>query len=429
MKIGFIEPVYKETIIGYNKHIKKVLEKHRKFFPLWDNPSLGILTAAALVPKNWDVEYIHSYVDDIDYDAGFDMIAISGMTSQAEDIYKIARHFRKRGVYVIIGGIHATVLPEEVKDYADTLIVGEAEDSFRRFIVDFSHNNPKSVYYPENEVDLSKSPLPRFDLLNKNYGAYTIQTTRGCPHNCKFCSATRIFGEKYRHKKVEQVVEEVKFLKSIRHNPFIIFVDDNMFVNRSFSHELLEALIPLDIKWHTLTDVSVGRDLEFLKLLFKAGCRELFVGFESLNPESLKDVNKTRWKEKQVPEYELIIQNIQSCGIRVYGSFILGFDNDTWEEYQNIKKFVVKNKIVGEFPILTPLPGSELYEEFIETNRFLENKSWKYFNFIDCVIKHPNFTSDELEWAVADLYRVTYSKENYGRVMGNLVDIFKRLNV
>jgi radical SAM superfamily enzyme YgiQ (UPF0313 family) len=427
MKIGFIEPVRKESIGAYNKYTKRIIEERRKYFPIWNNPDLGLLTAAAMVPGNWEVKYIHSFIDEIDYNEEFDIIAIGGMTLQSDNTYKIAQKFKKKGAYIVMGGIHATVLPGEVKKYADTVIIGEAEEIFPQFIEDYSNNKQKPTYYSKGNVDMTKSPIPRFDLIKKKYQNYPIQTTRGCPHNCKFCAATRIYGKKYRHKEVDQVIEEIKFLKSVKNNPFVVFVDDNMFINKSFSYNLLEKLIPLEIKWQAISDVAVGKDKDLLQLLYKAGCKELFVGFESVNPDNIKDVNKSQWKSKRVNEYKAIIKNIQDSGIRVFGAFILGFDKDTKEDFKKIKDFVIENKILGQFTILTPLPGTELYEEFEKSGRLLKNKPWKYYTFVDCVIKHPNFSADELEKATADLYKITYSQEHYARVLGNLIKAYKKL--
>ncbi len=428
MKIGFIEPVYRDSIVAFNKHIASVVKERRKYFPVWNNPELGLLTAAAMVPQDWEVKYIHSFVDEIDYDEEFDIIAVGGMTRQADDMYKISKNFKQRGVYIVMGGIHATILADEVQEYADTVIVGEAEEIFPRFIDDFVNNKAKPLYHSKSVVDISRSPLPRFDILKKDYRNYPIQTTRGCPHNCNFCSTTRVYGNKYRHKRVEQVIEEIKFLKSAKHNPFIIFVDNNMFVNKSFSYDLVEKLIPLDIKWQAQTDVSIGKDKDFLKLLYRAGCKELFIGFESVNPENIKDINKSRWKSKRVAQYKAIVKNIQVNGIRIFGAFILGFDKDTREDFDRIKDFVLENKILGQFTILTPLPGTELYEEFKKSGRLLKNKPWKYYNFSDCVISHPNFTADELEKAAAQLYSLTYSQEHYARVLSTLIEAHKELN-
>jgi len=276
-------------------------------------------------------------------------------------------------------------------------------------------------------VDVRKSPIPRYDLLQKGFQNYPIQTTRGCPHNCKFCCVSRIYGKSYRRKDSEQVVEEIKFLKSLKKNPFVIFVDDNIFVDKSQSFQLLECILPLDIRWQAITDVSLGEDKEFLRLLYRAGCKEVFLGFESMNPENISDLQKSRWKAKKVRKYKEIVRNIQENGIRVFGAFILGFDKDTEEDFRSIRDFVVENKILGQFTILTPIPGTELYEEYRKADRIIKERSWEYYTFTDCVIKHPRFTPEELEKTVADLYRITYSKEHYARVLGNLVKAYRRL--
>jgi radical SAM superfamily enzyme YgiQ (UPF0313 family) len=385
-----------------------------------------MLTAAAMVPADWEVKYIHTNLDEVDYDEKFDIIAIGGMTGQADDMYEMAERFRQKGVYVVIGGIHATVLPEEVKQYADTVIAGEAEEIFPRFIEDYMNNKAKPFYSFKKDLNITKSPMPRFDLLEKNYRSYSIQTTRGCPHDCKFCAATPIYGAKYRRKKVDQVIEEIKFLKSVKKNPFVVFADDNMFVNKAFSYNLVEKLIPLDIHWTAQSDVTVGRDRDFLNLLSRAGCKELFIGFESMTPGNIADINESHWKSGKVKEYKSIVKNIRESGIRIYGSFIIGFDRDTKEDFEKIKNFVLENEIIGQFCLLTPFPGSKLYEEFKRSGRIMKNKSWKYFNGTDCVINHPRFSADELEKAAAGLYDITYSQEHFSRVFRSRMEILKK---
>jgi radical SAM superfamily enzyme YgiQ (UPF0313 family) len=421
MKVGLIEPVYKDALIACNKHASRVFRERRKYLPVWKNANLGLLTVAAMMPREWEITYIHSRLEDIDYLQPLDLIAIGGMTNQADDMYTIARKFKQKGIYTVIGGIHASVLPEEAGRRADTVIAGEAEESFLRFIDDFCAGKPGRLYCAESEVDLKKSPVPRFDLLRQDYQNYPIQTTRGCPHNCKFCSGTRIYGKKFRHKDVDQVIEEILFLKSIKNDPFVIFVDDNMFVNKGYALDLLEKLIPLAISWQAQTDVSIGQEKSFLRLLHQAGCKELFIGFESLNPESLRDIETSGWKSNRISEYKSAVKNIQESGIRIFGAFILGLDKDTRRDYLRIRDFVVRNRILAQFSILTPLPGTELYEEFARAGRILEDKPWKYYNFVDCVIKHPRFSAEELEKTVADLYRETYSEEHYARVLSHLI--------
>ncbi|MCK4765805.1 MAG: B12-binding domain-containing radical SAM protein, partial [Candidatus Aminicenantes bacterium] len=427
MKIGFIEPVYRESFAVFNPFMSKFVKERRDYLPVWNNPELGLLTVAALMPRGWEIEYIHSFFDEIDYEEKFDIIALGGMTRQAEDIYEIAKNFKERGVYIAAGGIHATTMPAEMQEHADTVFAGEAEETFPRFIEDYMNNKAKPLYRSQVPADMTKSPLPRFDLLKQDYRNYPIQTTRGCPHNCNFCSISRIYGKNHRHKEVAQVIEEIKFLKSVKRSPFVIFVDNNMFVDKSFSYELVEKLIPLDIKWQAQTDVSVGKDKEFLKLLFRAGCKELFIGFESVNPENIKHINKSRWKSQRVSLYKTIVKNIREKGIRVFGAFILGFDKDTKDDFTKIEKFVIENKILGQFSVLTPLPGTELYEEFKKSGRLLKNKSWQHYNFLDCVISHPNFSVGQLEKAVARLWEITYSREHYARVLSSLIEAHKKM--
>lgn len=426
MKIAFIEPRQRETIIAHNAPMAAFVAANRARLPTWDNPSLGLLTAAALVPDDWEVRYISRYVEDIDYDEPFDVVATAGITCEADDIYRICGEFSSRGVYTVVGGIHASVAPEEVAMHADTVIVGEAEDSFRRFLRDHRDGTAERIYHPRQPARLSEAPVPRYDLLEDQYQNYPVETTRGCPLDCTFCSISKLYGKSYRHKDVSQVLEEVRFIMTIKKNPYIVFVDNNMFVNRKFSRQLIEELIPLGINWQAQTDVSVAEDPDFLKLLRRAGCRELFIGFESINPENIIDINKSQWKARKVAEYENAIRTIFDHGIRVFGAFIVGFDRDTPDDVEQLKEFVARNGVIGQFTVLTPMPGTEVYEAYRSSGRLRTDRSWRYYNFMDCVISHPNFTPEELERAVLELYEVAYSAENYGRIVRSLIEYEKK---
>jgi radical SAM superfamily enzyme YgiQ (UPF0313 family) len=426
MKIGFIEPWYSRRPSASNSHFKALIRKKDIPLPLWNNPNLALLTLAGLIPEDWEIKFIHCPLEDIDYDLDLDIIAITGVTYQAEAMKRIAEGFRQRSVYTIVGGPHASVCPEDVKKYSDSVFIGEAEETFVEFVEDFVRGEPKPFYECNRRPDLKKSPLPRFEILDRTYVNYPIQTSRGCPHGCRFCTIERLYGRKQRHKTAEQVGEEIKHLKLFRSNPLVLFVDNNMTVDRAYFRKILEVIRPLDIHWQAQTDVSVGLDKELLQFMYEAGCKELFIGFESLNPENILQVNSSHWKADRIPEYEEATGNIQEKGIRVFGAFILGFDDDTQEDFEEIKKFVLSHRILGQFTILTPIPGSSIYEEYKKAGKLL-NRPWEFYNFLDCVIKHPRFSPDDLEKVSAELYEMTYSPEHYSSVMSRMLRMTRRM--
>lgn len=191
--------------------------------------------------------------------------------------------------------------------------------------------------------------------------------------------------------------------------------------------KLLEKLIPLNVQWQAITDVSLADRPDLLRLLYRAGCREAILGFESLNAEHLRRLESKSWKSRRVKNYQPYIQKIQEAGIMVKGAFILGFDEQTPEEFQLIKRFIQKNKIMAQFSILTPVPGSKLYSKYKKTGRLRKDKTWKHYNFLDCVFKHPIMTGEELEQAAADLFSFTYSAEHTARIKHDMIQTEKRM--
>ncbi len=425
MKIALIQPEFKAPDLCESPVITDVYSRIHSHFLRWYNPNLGLLTISAFIPKDWDITYLHQPPGDVDYSERYDIVALSCMTREAEAVYEISKRFRRKGSHTVIGGIHASVFPEEAGRYADTVFIGEAENTFPGFLNDFQSGQPAKYYKSQIPVDLTQSPRPRFDLLPKRYPVYPIQTTRGCPHGCEFCAAS-LYGNAYRYKEIDQVIDEIAYLKSLTFNPFIMFTDDNLFVNKSRSMELLEKLIPLNVQWQAITDVSLADKPDLLRLLYRAGCREILLGFESLNAEHLRRMESKSWKSRRVKDYQSCIQKTQKAGILVRGAFILGFDNQTPEEFQWLKRFIRDNKIMAQFSVLTPVPGSKLYSKYKKAGRLRKDKTWKHYNFLDCVFKHPTMTGEELEQAAADLFSFTYSAEHTAIIKHDMIQTEKR---
>ncbi|MFH1782631.1 MAG: radical SAM protein [Candidatus Omnitrophota bacterium] len=413
MKIALISPKgkffesykeYKDVWMGISKD-----SLYRKFHSGF---GLALLTIAALTPKSFKIKLIDENFDSIDFNEKFDLIGLTGMTQQALRAYEIADEFRKRGIRVVIGGIHATVLPEEAKEHVDSVIIGEGEELWPKFLDDFKRGNIKPFYKTSNLTDLSKSPVPRYDLLNpKNYNVVWIQATRGCPHDCDFCAASKIYGFKFRHKKVGQVIEEIKAMLKIWGRGILVsFTDDNMFVDRKYSVELVEKLIPLKIRWFAQTDVSVARDENFLKLLRKSGCAFLFIGFETLSKEGLTFIDRTNWKVKQLSFYKQAVNAIQSNGMGVFGAFMLGLDSDSLSIFDKVIDFIDENNLyASQITILTPLPGTRLRERLKKEKRLL-SKNWDDYTFLKATFTPNLMTAKELEEGLFKVYRGIYNR-------------------
>ncbi|OYP41510.1 hypothetical protein CG709_04860, partial [Lachnotalea glycerini] len=276
---------------------------------------------------------------------------------------------------------------------------------WKEFISDYDTGTCREIYESKGYIDLKTSPVPRYDLVDKRlYTSYSIQTTRGCPRSCDYCTLPIMYGSTYRHKTIEQIVNEIKAIKKVDKDAFIFFADDNMFINRDFSFELLEKISTMNIKWGTQTDISVANDTELLKLIHKAGCHWMFIGFENVSESGLKFLDRKQWKAKQLEAYTDSIEKIHKAGLNIWASFMFGGDNDTNETFKKTLDFALDNGIYsGSFTILTPLPGTKLYDDMKEQNRIIDY-DWSRYTFWDTVYKPNNLTSDELSKGVAWVY-------------------------
>ena len=416
MRLGLISP--KGYVFGYKRKHASVLGEYLKLGDLSPaafiskNLSTALPTIAALTPTDADICIVDENCEPVDFDEPFDLVGITVLTPLALRAYQIADAFRARGVPVVIGGVHATLLPEEARAHADTVFVGEAEETWPRFIADFLSGRPQPFYKADGQVDLRTSPIPRYDLLqDKAYKAICVQATRGCPHDCEFCSASKIYGRGYRRKTLEQVVEEIRLIKSLWPSPVINFTDDNLFVHQGFARELVKALIPLNVRWTALTDVSVADDEELLDLMAEANCVSLFIGFETVTEKGLAHIDRHNWKLKQLEKYPTSIERIHSRGIGIFGAFIVGLDTDDLSTFKAIEDFIVENNIYRfQIVILIPFPGTRLRERLEREGRLLGN-DWGDYSGFDATYIPKNMTPQELEDNLFQLYHNLFVPE------------------
>ncbi len=390
----------------------------RTILHFWNGIGVGLPSLAACTPGDHDFKIVDENQEEIDFDGEYDIVGVTAMTQQAPRAYEICDEFRRRGVHVTLGGIHPTVMPFEARRHADTVFVGEAENSWPVFIEDFAAGTSKAVYdsadYPQ--VDMKKLPVPRYDLLAQyKYPVVYVQATRGCPHDCEFCVASNIYGHHYKYKDVEQVVNDIKEVKKYWKFAQIGFADDNLFVNKRYARELLAAFKEMNFSWFAICDVSIARDEDFLRELHESGCRTVLIGFETTSEGNLEKMNLSQWKLKQLATYPESVQKIQSWGIGVYGSFILGLDHDTKETPTEISDFINDNNLLGaQITILTPFPGSRLRNR-LETEGRIIHDEWQWYTVWNAVIRHNNFTPRELEDGLLEVYRGIYNPESNRR--------------
>ncbi|MHA1111632.1 MAG: B12-binding domain-containing radical SAM protein, partial [Promethearchaeota archaeon] len=347
-----------------------------------------------------------------------DLICISTITSTALTAYNLAIHYRSLGIPVVMGGPHVSALPEEAIQYSDFVIEGEGEKSLPLLVKalqgEHDLNQIPGLLWkdgtkihqnePNSHIqNLDENPIPDWSLMEfgNNLGrgitrkrAIPIQTSRGCPHDCSFCSVTQMFGKKFRYRSTESIINEIKQFDPGKHSLF--FVDDNFTASRKRSIELLDAMIDegLDkFSWSTQVRVEIARDKELLYKMHKAGCRFLYIGFESVNPESLVEMNKHQTKES----IEFAIKEIRKSGMHIHGMFVFGFDSDTIESCKTTVRFAIKHKIDSvQFLILTPLPGTKFYSQMVEENR-ITDRDWKEYDAHHVKFEPKNMTLSELQ--------------------------------
>lgn len=380
----------------------RAAEENRKAKALF--PPLGLATVAGITPPDIDVRIIDEAVEDIDYNQQWDIVGITCNTSQAPRAYEIAKKFRMQKVAVVLGGIHPTALPEEASRYADAVVVGEAENNWSRLLSDFINTKKLQPIYKSSSFPDLKGSRPRRDLYKKNAYLFTntVQTSRGCPHNCTFCSVTKFFGATYRTRPVKEVIEEVEHLPG----RVVIFVDDNITGHPAYARELFKSLKGLNKRWLSQASVNQLKDREIVRLAAESGCRGLLIGFESLSLKGLQDIHK---RTNDVNIYSSVIKCLHDHGIGVIGAFIVGLDEEGPDVFEKILEFSFKTKIdLLQVSILTPLPGTPLYEQMEKSDRIFDH-NWKNYNGNHVVYYPVRLTPEQLYEGFHFLLRSAYS--------------------
>jgi radical SAM superfamily enzyme YgiQ (UPF0313 family) len=394
LKIRLIDPTYEHPFIS---HSQKVIKR------IWF-ARLTLTTLAALTPPGIDVKITDENVEPIDFEEEVDLVGITGMVMHAKRAYEIAKRFRERGIPVVMGGPHASSCSVEAKEHVDSVVIGEAEPVWSTLINDLQEGRLKPFYKAETYPSLSGIPSPRLDLLRKE--AYMtvncVQTTRGCPHQCDFCHVTHFFGKTYRCRPIDEVIRDVERLSG----EFTVFIDDNIAGNRQHAKELFERLKPLKKKWAGQASLTLTRDPELLKLAAESGCVSLFVGMESLSPENLKEMNKSFNRAHQ---YEEALRALHDHDIMVLAGFIFGLDHDDEGVFERTLRFCERNRIeLPSFFVLTPLPGTPLFQRMESEGRLL-HKDWSKYNGATVVFRPKLMTEETLQRGFNWLCKEGYS--------------------
>jgi radical SAM superfamily enzyme YgiQ (UPF0313 family) len=382
-------------------------------------PQLALFILEGLTPKKHQVRIVEEEYMPVDFEEDCDIVGISFMTSNAYRAYSISKEFKKRGKTIIMGGIHPTILPDEALKYADAVVIGEAEGVWEQVLEDIENNCLKKKYHVE-DPDLTRYIPKNFSALKskKLFNLVPILTTRGCPYNCDFCCVSKIFGKKVKHMPVENVVRDIVQSKAKR----FIFLDDNIIGNPNYAKKLFEAIKPLKIGWLGQASISFAKNTELMQLAKDSGCKGLFIGLETVDESQLKNLKKL---DGSIEKVELSLEKIRKMGIVIQASVIFGFDNDTHHIFSDTLKFLIKNHICSaSFNILTPYPGTRIYDEFKKKGRIINNR-WEYYDHHTVVFRPANMTPLELQLGKINAKEKFYSLQSIiKRFRGNLSNPF-----
>ncbi|NDY41405.1 B12-binding domain-containing radical SAM protein [Dissulfurirhabdus thermomarina] len=357
-------------------------------------PPLALATLAGLTPRRHRLSYVDESLAPVDFDLGPDLVVISAMTPLAPRGYEIADAFRARGAKVVIGGIHASNLPEEAGRHADAVVVGEADEIWPEILADAERGRLKPLYRQAAYTRMDRVPAadrgiyPRKGYFFENM----IQTTRGCPYRCEFCTVTAFFGGTYRCRPVERILEEVAALR--RAPGYVFFCDDNLIARRDHVLRLLDGLRGHRLRWVCQAPVTLAKDDDLLRRMAEAGCHGVFIGFESLRPENIEVMGK---RHNKVEFYEEAVHRIHDHGIGVHGSFVFGYDHDTPAVFDQFLDFAHRTALDGAFlPVLTPFPGTRIHRRLKAEGRIL-TEDWRRYDMATVVYRPRGMSVAELQ--------------------------------
>jgi radical SAM superfamily enzyme YgiQ (UPF0313 family) len=376
----------------------------------WQMEPLSVATLAGLTPKEIDIRFYDDRMEPIRFDEPTDAVAISVETYTAKRAYQIASAYRERGIPVIMGGFHASLCPNEVEQFAEAVVVGEAEAVWEEVLDDFRHGTLKKRYgttavrpsltgiRPDRSIFRSKRYLP----------IGLVEFGRGCSYRCEFCAIQAVSGQSQSMRPVDDVVAEV--IEVTQKNSLVFFVDDNFTLNVERTKEVLRKIAPLGIRWVSQASIQTSYDDELLALMAASGCQCVLVGFENLNPDALNAMNKGFNAVRGGPEQAMA--NFRKHGIPVYGTFLFGYEHDHAGSFAEVQSFAQDNGLfIGAFNHVTPFPGTPLYERLWGEGRLLYDKWWLSSEYVYGKIpfRPSGFEPEELEELCFEARRKFYS--------------------
>lgn len=381
----------------------------QRYIRTWQMESLPAATLAGLTPQDVEVRFYDDRLERIPFYEPTDLVAISVETYTARRAYQIASDYRRRGVPVVMGGFHATLCPDEVATYSEAVVVGEAESVWAEVLDDARHGTLRKFYRSEARPSLEQVRPDRSIFRGKRYLPIgLVEAGRGCHFRCEFCAVQTVFSHSQTRRPVDRILEELRALKP--HKRIFFFVDDNITSNMRQAKEFFRALIPLRIRWVSQASINAAHDEEFLDLLVRSGCQGVLIGFESLNPANLASMNKTFNMARG--GFEQALANLRRYGIRVYGTFIFGYDGDTPESFAPTVEFAQRHAFyIAAFNHLTPFPGTPLYRRLEEEGRLLYEAWWldEHYSYNRIPFQPRGMSPEALRRACLEARRTFYS--------------------
>ena len=408
MKVAFILPA-----IG-----KK---KNKKYLRSWLMEPLTIAVLNKLTPPHYKREFYDDRIEAINYETDADVIAITVETYTAKRAYAIAKIFKAKGKTIIMGGYHATLMPEEAMEYCDVIICGNAETIWTQALHDIENESQKKIYQGGFSMDYGLPDRSIYlNKIKKYLPISLVEVGRGCRHNCEFCSINAYYRGCYIHRKIEHIIDEIKQCK----NKIFFLVDDSIFSDKKFAKKLFEEIKMLKIIWTTQITLDFAKDKELLRLMKDSGCEMVLIGFESVNPENLKQMNK-EWSVK-IGERDELVKNVHDAGISIYASFVFGFDYDSRDSFEQVLKFSLKhNFFVVAYNHLLTFPNTKTYENFEKGQRLLSKKWWLADGYtFGSIFYKPNLISSEGLQGLCMEYKRKYY--NFKSIFKRGITLFKR---
>lgn len=386
----------------------------KKFVPTWQMEPLSAAIIKARTPKDIEFEFYDDRVESIDFSKQTDLVAMTTECYSARRSYEIAKKYQDRGIPVIMGGFQPTLVPEEVSQYADHVVIGEVENIWDEIIDDFRSHRLKKSYESKLPANVVQNFPDRSIYRGKKYLKLgLIESARGCRYKCDFCSIAPFYSNGYNPRPIDDIIQEIRETNY----GYYFFVDDNIVADPQRAKALFEALVPLKIRWFTQGSLHMAQDPALLKLMHQSGCEGLLIGFESLNPEVLSSMKKGFNAAIGIDEG---IRKIHQSGLKIYATFVFGYDLDTPDSFEKTFEFALKHKFfLAAFNHLVPFPGTPLFQRLEKENRLRFGRWWLNhdYHFGQIAFEPKNYSSAQLEQLCLKYRRKFHSPSSiFGRL-------------